>query len=218
MTLAYGTLTEGVHAGGFMVSEAQGTRSRAKITVLSGQDLDAGTVLGAVSTGTGSSAVFAGNTGNGAMGAITVSGAAKAGAYRLVIVEPASNAGNFIVTAPDGSFVGQGDVAAAFSAGGLAFTLADGATDFASGDGFTITVAVSATKYKLYDPANTDGSGVAAGILWDNTDATGGDKEAAAVVRAAEVNAAELVWFGSADAAAKVVGLADLAKLGIIGR
>lgn len=218
MALAYGSLTEGVHAGGFMVSEANGARARAKIIVLSGQDLEAGSVIGAVNIGTASAAAFAGNTGNGAMGAITVSGAAKAGDYKLVIVEPGSNVGNFIVTDPDGKYVGQGDVAAAFSAGGLAFTLADGATDFVSGDGFTITVVVSATKWKLYDPANTDGSGIAAGILWDNTDASGGDTEAAAVVRSAEVNKAELVWFSGADAAAKVVGLADLAKLGIIGR
>jgi hypothetical protein len=40
--------------------------------------------------------------------------------------------------------IGNGDVAVAFSAGGLAFTLADGATDFASGDQFTITVTLTA--------------------------------------------------------------------------
>ena len=39
------TLTEGRHAGEFLVSEANGDRSRATGTLLSGQDLQAGTVL-----------------------------------------------------------------------------------------------------------------------------------------------------------------------------
>lgn len=93
----------------------------------------------------------AGNTGNGAMGAITVSAGAKAGVYTLTVVEPAANAGAFVVEDPDGIIIGHGTVAVAFSAGGLAFTLADGATDFVSGDTFLITVALTAgggtTKY-----------------------------------------------------------------------
>lgn len=97
-----------------------------------------------VSVGTAVAAAVAGNTGNGTMGAVTVSAGAKAGVYRLTIVEPAANAGTFVVEDPDGVIVGSGTVAVAFSAGGLAFTLADGATDFASGDAFTITVTLTA--------------------------------------------------------------------------
>lgn len=218
MTVAYGTLTEGVHAGGFMVSEANNTRSREKITILSGEDLDAGAVLGVVNTGTAAATAFSGNTGNGAMGAITVSGPAKAGTYNLIITEPATNAGNFIVLDPNGDFVGQGDVAAAFSAGGLAFTLADGATDFAAGDGFTIAVGVTASKYRGYDPTHTDGSQTAVAILWDAVDASGGDMPATAIVRAAEINDGELVWFSGASSGQKATGLAQLAKVGIIAR
>ena len=39
------TLTEGKRAGEFLVSEANGTRSRRTGTLLSGQDLQAGTVI-----------------------------------------------------------------------------------------------------------------------------------------------------------------------------
>lgn len=212
------TLTEGRHAAEFMVSEANNTRSRETITVLSGEDLAAGSVLGRVNTGTASSTAYAGNTGNGTMGTVTVSGPAKPGVYALTIIEPGSNVGTFIVTDPDGVFVGQGDVAAAFSAGGLAFTLADGATDFAAGDGFTIAVAVSASKYKLYDPENTDGSEVARAILWDAVDATDGDLPGVAIVRDAEINSAELTWFSGATDGEKATGLAALATVGIIGR
>ena len=101
----------------------------------------------AVSAAAGGGASFA-NTGNGVMGAITVSANTRTGRYRLKIVEPAANAGTFVVYDPDGREIGAGNVAAAFSGGGLAFTLADGATDFVSGDGFTIDVL----------PMNTDGN------------------------------------------------------------
>lgn len=42
------TLTEGMYPLEFVVSEASGTRSRETATLVSGQDLDAGTVLGVI--------------------------------------------------------------------------------------------------------------------------------------------------------------------------
>lgn len=45
------TLTESRHAGEFLVSEANGDRSRATGTLLSGQNLSAGTVLGVTAAG-----------------------------------------------------------------------------------------------------------------------------------------------------------------------
>jgi hypothetical protein len=101
-------------------------------------------VAGGTFAATASAAALGTNTGNGVMGAITVSAGAKQGDYVLTVVEPAANAGAFIVTDPDGIQIGDGNVAAAFSAGGLAFTLADGATDFVAGDSFAITVAYGA--------------------------------------------------------------------------
>ncbi len=105
---------------------------------------DHGVVLGAAFAATGAAVAGSGNTGNGAMGAITVTAGAKQGVYTLEITGAAANAGAFRVTDPDGLFVDDGDVAAAFSAGGLAFTLADGATDFVVGDTFAITVTYTA--------------------------------------------------------------------------
>ena len=46
------TLTEGRHPGEFILSEAKGTRSRETETIVSGQNLQAGTVLGRI-TATG---------------------------------------------------------------------------------------------------------------------------------------------------------------------
>ena len=88
------------------------------------------------------------NTGNGVMGAITVTARTPCGRYRLKIVAAAVNAGTFIVEDPFGRLLSTGTVGVAFSAGGLAFTLADGAADFVAGDGFYIDVL----------PNNTDGN------------------------------------------------------------
>ncbi|MGQ0750601.1 MAG: major capsid protein P2 [Betaproteobacteria bacterium] len=89
-----------------------------------------------------SATAWSGNTGNGAMGAITVSAAAKVGTHKITIVEPGTNVGTFIHEDPAGTLVSaRGVVASAYSGGGLAFTLADGATDFVAGDGFDLVVS-----------------------------------------------------------------------------
>ncbi len=105
---------------------------------------DHGVIAGATFAATAAAVAGSGNTGNGAMGAVTVTAGAKPGVYVLEITAAAANAGAFRVTDPTGIFVDDGDVAAAFSAGGLAFTLADGATDFVVGDTFAITVTYTA--------------------------------------------------------------------------
>jgi hypothetical protein len=210
-----------VRAGGFMVSEAEGFRSREMITVLSGEVLKAGHVVEAVLVGASAAATAAtGNVGDGAMGAITVSNAAREGDYQLVITEPGSNVGEFEVRrVGDGELVGQGTVAAAFSAGGLAFTLADGATDFAVGDSFMIAVSAGGYKYREYDPTNADAAIAPAGILWDAIDASAADTKGAAVVRDCEVNDGELTWFSGASAGQKAAAFQAMKdNLGVIAR
>jgi hypothetical protein len=87
------------------------------------------------------SAALGTNTGNGVFGAVTVSAGAKIGGHVITMIEPGANVGTFIHEDPDGIIVGHGVVATAYSGGGLAFTIADGATDFVSGDQFTVTVS-----------------------------------------------------------------------------
>ena len=45
------TLTEQGHAGGFIISEANGNRSRENVTIVSGEDLEAGCFLGKITSG-----------------------------------------------------------------------------------------------------------------------------------------------------------------------
>ncbi len=210
-------VTEGQHKAAFIVSETEGTISRENVTVLAGQNLKAGHILGKVSVGTASGAAASGNTGNGTISAIMVGEGAKAGTYNVTCVEPAANAGTFLVEDPDGVTVGTANVGMAFT-GPINFTLTDGATDFVSGDRFLITVTAGSGKYKEYNPANTDGSETAVALLLDNVDATTGDKEAVIVARHAEVNEAEIVWFTGATDEQKAVGITQLKEQVILVR
>jgi hypothetical protein len=214
-------LVERRHAGGYVVWDpSNGMLTREAITLISGAGVcTAGLVLGAeLTSGAATAAALGTNTGNGVMGAITVTTPAKIGDYKLIIIEPAANAGAFVVEDPDGVEIGHGNVAAAFSAGGLAFTLADGATDFVSGDSLTITVT-GALKYAPYDPTATNGLQKAAAILFNEyRDATSADQKAVANVRGPmKVNAGELVYGANVTTTPhKTTALAQLAALGIL--
>lgn len=212
------TFTEGNHAGEHLISESAdgSTLSRDVVTIVSGQNLVAGTVLGRI-RGAATSAALGSNTGNGAMGAVTLGAGALEGAYKLTIIEPAANAGAFVVENPLGAIIGHGNVAAAFSAGGLAFTLADGGTDFVAGDSFTITVAAG-TKYAKFDPAATDGTEVAVAVLYADVDASSADAPGVVHSRLCEVAASKLTWAATTSDPQKVVALAQLASSFIVAR
>lgn len=57
-------LTEKHHTGEFVISEANGNRSRENVTILSGEVLEAGTVLGKITSG-GKYVAFDSGNGNG---------------------------------------------------------------------------------------------------------------------------------------------------------
>jgi hypothetical protein len=145
------------------------------VTLTGAAALARGAVLGKTVTSGTAAAVAGSNTGNGVMGAITVAGAAKTGSYLLKVTKAAANAGDFEVFDPSGNLVGLGTVGVAFSGGGLAFTLADGATDFVVGDSFALSVTAATVKYKLAVAAATDGSNDPEAILADVADPSGGD-------------------------------------------
>lgn len=93
-------------------------------------------------------------TGNGTLTALSVTGAPLPGAYTLTVNTAVTNGGIWTLTDPNGvvisttltQTVGAG-AATVLSAGGIQFTVTDGATDFGLGATFTITVP--ATKVNL---------------------------------------------------------------------
>lgn len=210
-------LKEGQHKSEFLVTEGRGRISRETATILSGQQLKAGHVLGKVSVGEALAEASTGNTGDGTMSSVTLGAGAKEGDYTLTCLEPAAGAGVFSIEDPEGVTIGTAEVGAAFS-GAVNFTISAGSADFVAGDLFTITVSAGSGKYKEYNPANTDGSEAVAGILLDNVNAVDGDKEVAILSRHAEVNEAELVWFEGASDTQKAVAFSEFRKKTILAR
>lgn len=314
-------LTEGQHAGEFILSEAEGILSRESLKVLSGQNLKAGAVIGRVNRGVGKaaiptvvgtgngtmSALFAGpevekgnylvklitavanggtfsvtapsgkalpnlvltagagnttvyrsrhinfsitdgstdfvvddlftitvttgapavvGTGNGTISGLSLGPDAKPGQYLINCIEAILNGGAFEVVGPDGDVVAVGYIVA--GAGGtlvqadqrqLNFTLTDGSTDFAVGDKFEVFVFNELVKKAVaWDPLTFDGRHKAAGVLYDNVDASAADKDGAAIVRNAEVVGASLQYLAAITAAQKESAKQDLDALGIIVR
>lgn len=218
-------LTEARHAGEFVLSEANGNRSREAVTIGESQTITPGTLLARVATAAdvdATAAAAAGNTGDGVltMADPAVSGAVKDGVYTLTCIEPASNAGEFEVADPSGAVVGVATVAVAFD-GEIKFTIADGATDFAAGDRFTVTVVADAADFTwvAHAPTATDGTEVPASIaLYAATTGSGESASISALARDAEVNGNILEWADSITAAEKADAKQALADVGIIVR
>jgi hypothetical protein len=147
------------------------------MTLLSGENRSRAALLGKQTASTVPTTGTAGsNTGNGTCTAVAAGGAKiQAGTYTVKIIKAATNLGDFVVIAPDGTVVGYGTVGTAFVSAHLNLTLNDGATDFIVGDTFTIAVTGSG-KYKLSTATATDGSAIPDCILAEDTDATSADK------------------------------------------
>lgn len=140
-------LTEGVHAGEFLLSEAPGDRSRENVTVLSGQDLAAGAVVGKVALGIGGASVpTVSGTGDGTMSLVSAGSEVQEGNYVVTCITKVANGGVFSVVAPDGTAlpnltltVGAGGTTA-YTSRHINFSITDGSTDFEVDDVFTIVV------------------------------------------------------------------------------
>lgn len=208
------TLNFGKMAAAFIMTELPDNMSRDAITIASGEGVvKAGTVLGKVGNDTGTVSVGtvgvnAGNTGNGVLTKANPAHGAGVleGTYSVTCIEPATNGGVFSVEGPNGVQVGIARVGVAFD-GVVKFTIADGATDFVAGDGFTLPVSIAnaatAGLYRVADPTNTDGSQNGSAINIYEVDATSADAAVAAIVRQAQVNNNFLTYDANVDDASK---------------
>lgn len=218
------TLTEGIYPTESLISEAPGAQSREAIVVKSGQNLAACAILATLVSGTvASAAKVGGNTGNGTFTLDATTPlllGAKLGIYTLRCIAAAANNGTFRLEDPDG--VVLGDVVMSAGAGAVSEqikgALADGATDFVVGDGFDITVTALVDKEVEYNPAGSDGSQIATGILYGGINASAADARGVAYKRNCEHNADIVVWKTGITANQKAKGTADLKRRGIILR
>lgn len=146
------TLTEGQHAGEFLLEERMeaGRPSRDTLTVLSGQNLKAGAVLGRVNRGIGRVSIpTAVGTGTGTMSQVYAGPDVQVGNYVLTCITAVVNGGVFSVVCPDGTALPN--LTMTPGAGGttkyrsrhINFTITD-ATDFIVTDTFTFVVSTTA--------------------------------------------------------------------------
>ena len=207
------TITEKTRNVEGLIDSANGDRSFEVVEVdASGGALDAGSVLGKITTAGAVAAADAGNTGDGilTLNATPVLAGAVSGVYVITITTAAANGGQYQVEDPDGTVIGIANVGASF-ADQIQFTLADGAADFVVDDSFTVTVAVGSGKYVKYDASADDGSDVVDGILLYSVEAVSGD--VTILKRDATFRTRNLTYTGT-----EATILAGLEAIGIIAR
>lgn len=218
--------TEGRHAAEFIMHEQENNFCREAIAIAASQDIDPGEVLGRVAaTGVVVSKTDVPGAGKGVLtlASPAFGSTVKPGEYKVVFVEPAANAGTFVVEDPDGIAVGGGNVAVAYD-GPVKFTVADGSTDFVAGDVAKVLVTVAdmddAFQYKVLDPAATDGTQIAAALpIYAAVTGAGETKKIAGLVRGpAIVNGKTLTWPSAITDAQKAAAIEQLADLGILVR
>ena len=107
-------------------------------------------------------------------------------------------------------------VGVAYSSDHINLTLPDGATDWALGDRVTVTVGDGLMA--AFDPNASDGSEIAAAVLVNARDPSGGDVDAVALVRDAEVKAARLTWPTGLSNAQKSAAIGALKARGLVVR
>ena len=73
-------------------------------------------------------------------------------------------------------------------------------------------------KYAAFNQDAVDGTEAAAGISYDNYDASTEDIEGVIIIRDAEINGNDLLWPADIEAAEQTAAEAELAALGIIVR
>jgi len=202
--------------GDIFVAELSPAFGREVVTIASGANLTQGTVLGKIAfscptTGTAK----AGNTGNGTLGSVVAGNQAEIGDYTIKCTVAASNAGTFKVLTPQGFRLDDAMVGVPYVSPHLSFELTDGATDFAAGDAFTITVDEGSGDAALINFAAHDGSQLASGVLLYDVDATFGAVEGVNVKSNAVVIETNLIWPVGATTAQKEAALAQLSERGI---
>jgi hypothetical protein len=216
-------LTEGGHAGEFILSEAEFGRSRDNLTVAVSQTLVPGQVLGAKVTVANATAVASADTGNTASsGTIAMedpalTSTAKNGRY----VGVASAATKVDWTDPDGQQIGVSTHGTAFTKGGISVKITAGGTPNVVGDLFYVDVGVEPgdMEYVAYNQDGTDGSQIAKAIAYDGVvTSASATAKIAGITRAAQVKGVELEWPSDITAAEKALGYSQLAEQGIIVR
>lgn len=218
-------LVETIHAGAFIVSEAPGFYSRDEMVVAVSQSLLPGQPVGAKGVAADITATASADAANTAdSGTIAMDGTAPIAATakngRYVGVCSAATKVNW--EDPYGKAIGVSTHGAAFTGGGIKFTITAGSSPNVVGDKFYVDVvreSVSDEQIVAWDPTATDGSEVICGIpVYPVTTSASATAKVAVLRRMAEVRASDLTWPDGISAANKARGIEQLRAIGIVCR
>ena len=184
------------------------------------------TILGRILIALGVVAADGGNTGDGTVTefALAATGApAKIGTYVLTCITAVVNGGIFKLVDPAGNLIadditilaGAGGVIV-FTGDGMTFKITDGATDFAAGDFFTLTVTAGSLNYAFYSASAVDGSDTPVAVSLSEVVADGAGDDPVGVMLAGRVDSAKLIIDGSAAGAGITATIKDLLRTQMI--
>jgi hypothetical protein len=200
-------LTESTYLNDLLKWEMENYHSREQVTVLAGQDLIMGSVIGKIKVGAVPTTGTVGtNTGAVTCTGVTGGNKTKVGVYTLRCVTVVASGGVFSVKDPDGEALPEANVTVAYTNPAINFLLNDVGADAALGDTFTITVPVGSGKVKELNLAGIDGSEDAFGILIAGAGTTVTQKQIAYTSGGvAELLAGETLTGATSAATAQVV-------------
>ena len=209
--------SRGLLLSGLLIAEVHPDLCRAERTLLAGDGADreikVGTVMGQILFGTPTED-HTDNTGDGAMSGLALKANAQLGDYSAECIAVSTDGGTFAVFDPLGRRLADASVGVAYDNGEIAFTIADGGTDFEVGDVFTITVPEGSKKYVPLSLTAVDGSARVAGVSTVNKTAPNGvDVPFVNLERLATVKSTGLIYPSGATSdqrAAIVAALDDL--------
>lgn len=138
------TLTETTHAGGHILSEPDGNRGRENGTLITGQNLAAGAVLGQITKVQAAGPIPAiVGTGTGAMTALSFGPDVQVGVYTITLLATSATSA-FTVAAPDGTALPNGAVGTAYVSTHASFLISSAGT-MTAGDYYALTVTAAGT-------------------------------------------------------------------------
>jgi len=201
-------ITEGTYLNDLLKFEMDNYHSREQVTVLAGQYLIMGSVIGKIKVGAVPTTGTAGtNTGAVTCTGVTGGNKTKVGVYTLRCVTVVASGGVFSVKDPDGEALPEANVTVAYTNPAINFLLNDVGADAALGDTFTITVPVGSGKVKELNLTGIDGSEDAFGILTAGAGTTDSTQKQVAYTSGgvAELLAGETLTGETSGATAQVV-------------
>lgn len=152
------TLTMTQRDGEHLIAEWSREYSNEEITVLSGQDLKGGAVLGQITAAQAAAPIPAiAGTGTGAMTALTFGPSVKTGSYVVTLLATSATAA-FSVTGPGGIALPNGAVGTAYRTPDISFLVSSAGT-MTIGDSYTVVVTAGGTPVLV-----GTGTGVVSGL------------------------------------------------------